>query len=86
MRCFTLQELEDGRPTFRVNDPYKVPHTLVRCDDDDGHEDELEHKPITVIVHPLLLVYGTDESRDYDQHRVWAQAEVWLDSRTSPVP
>lgn len=86
MGCFTLRELGNGRPTFRRNDPHMVPHTLVRCGDGNGdHEDQLEPKPVSVIVHPLLVVYGTDESTNYDQHRVWAPAEVWFDSRTSPV-
>jgi hypothetical protein len=80
MQCFTLREL--SRPTFDPDNPCLVPHTLVRYDD---HEDMLRNKPITVIVHPLLQVYGTDEAKDYNEGRVWAPAEVWLDSRLSPA-
>ncbi len=76
MRCFTLHEMD--HPTFDADSKHLVPHTLVRYDD---HEDQLRNKPITVIVHPLLQVYGTDEAKDYDKRRVWAPAEVWLDSK-----
>jgi hypothetical protein len=76
MKCVTLHDM--GHPTFDVDNPYLVPHNLVRYDD---HDDQLRNKPITVIVHPLLQVYGTDEAKDYDKGRVWVPAEVWLDSK-----
>ncbi|KAH8804544.1 hypothetical protein F5884DRAFT_796458, partial [Xylogone sp. PMI_703] len=76
MRCYTLQGF--NAPAFNINDPEMSPHPSVRYDD---HEDQLKGKPITVIVHPLLLVFGTDEAEDYDKSRVWIPAEVWLDSK-----
>jgi len=76
MRCCGLQEL--NHPVFDVNDPRLVPHTLVQPDE---HEDQLKGRPITVMVHPLLEAYGTDDAEDYDTGRVWARAEVWLDSK-----
>jgi hypothetical protein len=76
MRCVTLREM--GHPTFDIDDPCLVPHTLVRHDE---HDDQLRDRPITVIVHPLVEVFGTDEAKDYDKGRVWAPAEVWLDSQ-----
>ncbi len=76
MKCLTLHEM--GQPTFDPDSTYLVPHTLVRYDD---HDDQLRNKEITVIVHPLLKVYGTDEATDYGEGRVWAPAEVWLDSK-----
>lgn len=76
MKCSTLHDL--GHPTFDANSPYLIPHPLVRYDD---YDDLLKNKPITVIVHPLLQVYGTDEAKDYDEGRVWAPAVVWLNSR-----
>ena len=76
MRCFTFHEL--GHLTFDAESPHLVPHTLVRFEE---HDDQLRDRPITVIVHPLLQAYGTDEARDYDNCRVWAPAEVWLDSK-----
>lgn len=76
MKCVTLQEM--GRPIFDVENPYLVPHPLVHPE---NHEDQLKGRPITVIVHPLLQVYGTDEAKDYDEGRVWVPAEVWLDSK-----
>jgi len=76
MRCLTLHEM--GHPTFDIDNQCLVPHTLVRYDE---HDDKLQNTPITVIVHPLLEVYGTDKAKDYDKWRVWSPAEVWLDSR-----
>ena len=81
MKHSGLDEL--ARPTFNIDDPRLVPHTLVRYDE---HGDQLRGKPITVIVHPLLEVYGTDEAENYGDARVWAPAEVWLDSKPSQVP
>jgi hypothetical protein len=75
MKCSTFHDL--GHPTFDANSPYLEPHPLVRYDD----HDRLKNKPITVIVHPLLQVYGTDEAKDYDEGRVWAPAVVWLNSK-----
>jgi hypothetical protein len=39
---------------------------------------------VTLIVQPLLRVYGTDEGRDfdnYDKARVWVPAEVWFNTK-----
>lgn len=69
---------EMGVPTFSIDNPQTVPHSLLRYDE---HEDQLEGRPITVIVHPLIQVYGTDAAENYDSGRVWARAEVWLDSK-----
>ncbi len=76
MKCSGLHEL--GNPIFNVDDERLAPHTLVRYE---KHEDQLKSRPITVVVHPVLEVCGTDEAEDYDKTRVWARAEVWLDSR-----
>ena len=80
MRCFTLHEIE--HLAFDHESPDFDPDNLVRFED---HEDHLKGKTVTVIVHPLLKVYGTDEAKDYDQGRVWAKGVVWLDSKKSPV-
>ncbi|PMD38633.1 hypothetical protein L207DRAFT_429984 [Hyaloscypha variabilis F] len=80
MRCFTLHEIK--HLAFDHESPYFDPDNLVRFED---HEDHLKGKTVTVIVHPLLKVYGTDEAKDYDQGRVWAKGVVWLDSKKSPV-
>ena len=34
-----------------------------------------------MVIHPLIMAYGTDEGEAYDQHRAWMPAEVWLPSR-----
>jgi hypothetical protein len=76
LRCTTLREM--GRPTFDADNEYLTPHSLVRYDD---HEDRLKGKPITLIVHPLIQAFGTNEGKDYGSGRIWACAEVWLDSK-----
>ncbi|TVY82087.1 hypothetical protein LSUE1_G004631 [Lachnellula suecica] len=76
MRCVTLGDLRDRR--FDAESPCFEPDTLVRYDEHEGH---LKGPPITVMVHPLLEVYGTDEGQDYDSGRVWTKGGVWLDSR-----
>jgi hypothetical protein len=78
MRCFTLREIK--HLAFDAESPYFDADGLVRYDD---HEDHLKDRQVTVIVHPLLKVYGTDEANDYDQERIWAKGVVWLDSRTA---
>jgi hypothetical protein len=80
MRCYTLHEM--GRPLFNPDSQRLAPHTSVKYD---NHKDQLKGKPISVLVHPLLEVYGTDDAKDYDQGRTWASAEVWLDSRKPPA-
>jgi hypothetical protein len=80
MRCFTLHEIK--HLAFDHESPNFDPDNLVRFED---HEDHLRGKKVTVIVHPLLKVYGTDEAKDYEQGRVWAKGVVWLDSKKSPV-
>jgi len=76
IKCTTLKD--SAGLTFNINNPRMEPHTLVRYDD---HEDQLLGKPITVLVHPLVEVYGTDEGEDYNKSRIWVPGEVWLDSR-----
>ncbi|KAH8587067.1 hypothetical protein B0O99DRAFT_527398 [Bisporella sp. PMI_857] len=76
MRCFTLHEI--GNLAFNAESPYFDPDSLVKYDD---HEDHLKGRMVTLIVHPLLQVYGTDEAKDYDQERVWAKGVVWLSSK-----
>jgi hypothetical protein len=75
LRCWTLEDMD--RPVFQPDSKELVPHSSVNFED---HEDQLEGRPITILVHPLLKVYGTDEAKEYDRDRVWAPAEVWLDS------
>jgi hypothetical protein len=76
LECLTLQDLK--RYTFDADNEYLTPHSLVRYDD---YEDQLKGQPITLIVHPLLLAFGTDEGKDDESERIWASAEVWLDSK-----
>lgn len=76
MRCTTLKDMVN--PVFDIDNPQITPHSLVHFED---HDDKLKGRPISVVVNPLLRVYGTDEAKDYDKGRVWAAAEVWLDSK-----
>jgi hypothetical protein len=80
MEVLTLSDMEHP-PTFDVSDTQLKPHPLVHPDD---YDDKLKGRPITLIVHPLLRVYGTDDGRDYDRARVWVPAEVWFDAQQSP--
>lgn len=76
MRLSTLSDL--GTPTFDVEDSRFEAHTMVHPDD---HDDKLKGRKITLIVHPLLEVYGTDEGKDYDHVRVWVPAEAWFNTK-----
>jgi hypothetical protein len=76
LRCMTLRDME--HQTFDAESEYLKPHPLVRYDE---HEDQLKGKPITLMVHPLLQVFGTDDGKSYDSGRIWASGEVWLDSK-----
>jgi hypothetical protein len=53
--------------------------TLVNYVDD--MQDQLNGRPIVVMVHPVLQVYGTDQGEDYHMARVWAKGVVCLDSK-----
>ncbi|KAE9364640.1 hypothetical protein N431DRAFT_497102 [Stipitochalara longipes BDJ] len=72
----TLSEM--GPRTFDAKSKYLKPHPLVNYDD---HDDKLKGKPITLIVHPLIQAFGTGDGKDYNKGRIWASAEVWLDSK-----
>lgn len=76
MRCYTLKDI--GQLGFDAESPCFDPDTLIRYED---HEGQLKDRPVTVLVHPLLQVAGTDEAKDYDEERVWAKGIVWLDSK-----
>jgi hypothetical protein len=76
LKCCTLRHLH--QPTFDPESKDLIPHSSVKFDQ---FEDQLEGRPITLIVHPLLQLYGTNDAKNYDQGSVWAPAEVWLDSR-----
>ena len=76
MKCYTLKHL--GPLAFNPESKDLIPHSSVKFDQ---FEDLLEGRPISLIVHPLLQLYGTNDAKDYDRGSVWAPAEVWLDSR-----
>lgn len=78
LACTTLNDLD--HPIFEPTSIYMVAHSSVNYE---KHENLLNGKPISIIVHPCLTVSGTDDAKDYDQQRVWAPAEVWLDSSVS---
>ncbi|KAF7866850.1 hypothetical protein EAF04_005691 [Stromatinia cepivora] len=76
--CYTLHGGMGSRPVFQPNGKEMIAHSSVAYD---SHEDQLEGRAISIILHPCLKVRGTDDGKDYHQERVWAPAEVWLDSR-----
>ncbi|KAI9643142.1 hypothetical protein NHQ30_008877 [Ciborinia camelliae] len=75
--CCTLKG-QGGRPVFNPDSTDMIAQTSVAYEQ---HVDQLKGKPISIMVHPLVKVFGTDDAKDYDKGRVWAPAEVWLDSR-----
>ncbi|KAB8303125.1 hypothetical protein EYC80_004576 [Monilinia laxa] len=79
LKCTTLKCLK--YPEFHPDDKHMIPHSSV---DYESHEDQLVGKVISIMVHTLLEAYGSDEGKVYDQGRVWAPAEVWLDSSRRP--
>jgi hypothetical protein len=65
---------------FDIADLQMKPYPLVRYK---NHPNWLKDEPVTLIVHPLLEIYGTDEGEDYDNNpRILMPAEVWLESST----
>ncbi|CAG8949947.1 hypothetical protein HYFRA_00004278 [Hymenoscyphus fraxineus] len=76
VKCYSLRDFE--RLTFDAESHGFDPDAMMRHED---HDDQLKGRPVTVLVHPLVCVVGTDEAKDYDQERVWAKGVVWLDSK-----
>ncbi len=62
--CITLRDIAEL--TFDADSEAFKPHSLVRYYE---HGDQLKGKPITLMVHPLLRVLGTDEGKDYNCER-----------------
>ena len=75
MRCRSLHDLAPF--TFNGDCPQYTPDNLVRYE---GQEERLKGSTVTLMVHPLLEVYGTDEAEDYSKSRVWAPGVVWFDN------
>lgn len=75
MRCRSLHDLAPF--TFDGDCPQFTPDNLVRYE---GQEERLKGSTVTLMVHPLLEVYGTDEAEDYSTSRVWAPGVVWFDN------
>jgi hypothetical protein len=42
-----------------------------------GGEESLTEREVRLVVHPLLLIYGTEDGNKYDDFRVLMPAEVW---------
>ncbi|KAH8808654.1 hypothetical protein F5884DRAFT_636787, partial [Xylogone sp. PMI_703] len=75
MRFRTLHQL--APLIFNGNTSRFTADNLVRYE---GQEERLKGSVVTVMVHPLLEVYGTDEAEDYEKGRVWAAGVVWFDN------
>ena len=78
MKIWTLKDM--GPRGFDADNQYLKPHPSVKYDE---HDDQLKGKLITLIVHPLVEAFGKDDGKDYnyDKSRIWASAEVWLNSK-----
>lgn len=77
MRFVGLHELDHQDRVFDISNPRQSPHSLVRYENHDG---ELKGRPIQVVVHPLVDVYGNSQGENYDRRITWVPAEVWVDS------
>lgn len=71
--CRGLQDLKNE--TFSIDSAVMEVHPLVHLDEAPARVNE---RPITMVVNPLVQVWGTDEAEGYEQCRVWAKAVVWL--------
>ncbi|KAG4427172.1 hypothetical protein IFR05_017345, partial [Cadophora sp. M221] len=78
MRCSTLRDIQ--LPGFDAESPFFDPDNFMRHE---SHGDQMKDRAVTVLVHPMLKVAGTDEAKNYDQERVWVKGVVWLDSKVT---
>jgi hypothetical protein len=76
MQCRTLRDL--APLTYDSNSSQFTLDGLVKYD---GQEEGLNGSKVTVLMHPLLEVYGNNEAEDYDKRRVWAAGVVWFENR-----
>ena len=76
MKYFTLKELHDLR--FEGNSEGFTPDPLVQYEEDDDEDEDLMGRRVALLIHPLLIVCGSDEAKDYDQERVLARGIVWV--------
>lgn len=53
----------DVQAIIALDSPYIEPHTLVRYDD---HPNHLFGRPFTVVVHPIVESFATEEGDGYD--------------------
>ncbi|CAD6443797.1 70c1f9a8-8226-42b3-a15d-2109d72ed539 [Sclerotinia trifoliorum] len=76
LKILTLNELN---PSFDINDRMMTLHNMVKED----VENKLTGQPITLVVNPAIISYGTEDGEDYESPRIWTPAEVWL---YNPLP
>ncbi|KAJ8069447.1 hypothetical protein OCU04_003101 [Sclerotinia nivalis] len=76
LKISTLNELN---PLFDTDDRTMTLHSMVKED----VENKLTGRPITLVVNPAIVAYGTEDGEDYESPRIWAPAEVWL---YNPLP
>lgn len=55
----------------------------------EANDAKLDGRPIPVLVQPLIVGCGTHDGKDYDKHRIWSKAVVWVSknkkSATAPA-
>lgn len=78
MECVTIHDFDVIE--FDAESIYFEPDNVVRHS---HHETHFKGQRVTLLAHPLLKIYGTDEAKDYDQERVWAKGIVWIDSKVN---
>lgn len=72
-----LHELDPCDRVFDLSNPRLKAHSLVRAE---RHEGGLKGRPIQVVVHPQVDVYGDSNGDNYGERITWVPAEVWIDS------
>jgi hypothetical protein len=77
---WSVEELKGA--DFRISSKYMEPHVCHGLLD--GDDTRLDGRPVSAVIQPAIFAYGNEHGRNYDQHKVWAKAVVFL-GPTSPA-
>ena len=61
---------------FHISSKYMEPHVCHGLLD--GDDTSLDGRPVSAVIQPAIFAYGNEHGRNYDQHKVWAKAVVFL--------
>jgi hypothetical protein len=71
---WSIEELKGA--DFRICSKYMEPHMCHGLSD--GDDTSLDGRPVFAVIQPAIFAYGNEHGRNYDQHKVWAKAVVFL--------